>query len=443
MTSTISDEVDLAYAGTSLPDLLDRVGSPTVTIVGLGYVGLPTAVGLAHHGTRVVGFDVSAHRLAAIREQTVDLTPADRERLTTSLNNELLMLTDHADVLRHADAIIICVPTPVDDHLSPDLTALRAACGSVVSHAVPGQVIVLTSTTYVGCTNDLLVKPLEARGLVVGRDVFVAFSPERINPGADALPQESVPRVVGGHTEACAERARRLIKSISQNVHLVSSLEAAEMCKLQENIFRAVNIALANELADVAGRLGLDPIEVLDAAATKPYGFMSFRPGPGVGGHCIPCDPHYLLWQLRGGSVQAPLIEQTMTSIAKRPFQVVDRVVSGLADAGVPRMGARILIAGVTYKPGVEDVRESPALVIIERMLELGMQVEFTDPLVNTLRAGDRQLASRVASRELAESVDFIVLHTRQPHDDLEWLRCSTPVLDTTYGLGFDNCVRL
>lgn len=443
MTSTISDEVDSAYAGTSIPDLLDRVGSPTVAIVGLGYVGLPTAVGLAHHGIRVVGFDVSPRRLAAIREQCVDLTPADRERLTTSLSSELLMLTDHADVLRHVDAIIICVPTPVDDHLSPDLTALRTACSSVVSHAVPGQVIVLTSTTYVGCTNDLLVKPLEARDLVVGRDVFVAFSPERINPGADALPQESVPRIVGGHTEACAEQARRLITSISQNVHLVSSPEAAEMCKLQENIFRAVNIALANELADVAGRLGLDPIEVLEAAATKPYGFMSFRPGPGVGGHCIPCDPHYLLWQLRGGAVQAPLIEQTMASIAKRPYQVVERVVAGLADAGVPRGGARILVAGVTYKPGVKDVRESPALVIIERMLELGMRVEFTDPLVSSLRAGGRQLTSRTATRALAESVDFIVLHTRQPFDDLEWLRCSTPVLDTSYGLGFDNCVRL
>jgi UDP-N-acetyl-D-glucosamine dehydrogenase len=443
MTSTVSDEMDLAYAETALPDLLSRVGSPTVAVVGLGYVGLPTAVGLAHHGTRVVGFDVSRQRLAAIREQTVDLTAADHERLAACLHSDLLLLTDHADVLRRADAIIICVPTPVDDHLSPDLTALRAACSSVVSYAVPGQVIVLTSTTYVGCTNDLLVKPLQARNMTVGRDVFVAFSPERINPGADALPQESVPRVVGGHTEVCAERARRLIRSISQNVHLVSSPEAAEMCKLQENIFRAVNIALANELADVAGRLGLDPIEVLDAAATKPYGFMSFRPGPGVGGHCIPCDPHYLLWQLRGGAVQAPLIEQTMTSIAKRPFQVVDRVVGGLADAGVPRLGARILIAGVTYKPGVEDVRESPALVIIERLLELGMQVEFTDPLVNTLHAGGQRLAAQQPTRELAERVDFVVLHTRQPDDDLEWLRCSTPVLDTSYGLGFDNCVRL
>lgn len=443
MTSTVSETVELPCADTALPTLLQRVGSPTVAIVGLGYVGLPTAVGLAHHGTHVVGFDVSLRRLDAIREQTVDLTDADRVRLATALQHDLLLLTDHADVLRHADAIIICVPTPVDEHLCPDLTALRAACNTVVTNAVAGQVIVLTSTTYVGCTKDLLVTPLQNRGLVVGRDVFVAFSPERINPGADALPQESVPRVVGGYTDACAQRAGRLIRSISQDLHIVTSPEAAEMCKLQENIFRAVNIALANELADVAGRLGLDPIEVLDAAATKPYGFMPFRPGPGVGGHCIPCDPHYLLWQLRGGAVQAPLIEQTMTSIAKRPFHVVDRVIHGLADAGVPRVGARVLVAGVTYKPGVEDVRESPALVIIERMLELGMVVEFTDPLVHSLRAGGRQLHSLPATPELAESVDFIVLHTRQPLDDQEWLRCATPVLDTSYSLGFQNCVRL
>ncbi len=214
--------------------------------------------------------------------------------------------------LRSADAVIVCVPTPVDDHRAPDLGALGSACATVVEYAQPGQLLLLTSTTYVGCTHDLLVEPLRRRGLVAGRDIAVAFSPERIDPANERYPADRVPRVVGGATASCAGRASQVVAAVAPDVHVVSSAEAAEMTKLYENTFRAVNIALANELASVSRTLNLDAMEVIAAAATKPYGFFPFYPGPGVGGHCIPCDPHYLLWQLRALHHRAPLVEEAM-----------------------------------------------------------------------------------------------------------------------------------
>ena len=270
-----------------------------VAIVGLGYVGLPTALALHAAGASVLGIDVSDHRLAAIRNGEADLLPSDRERLALAMNADDFAITGDSLQLSNAAAVIVCVPTPIDQHHTPDLTILRSACSMVVNAAVPGQLLVLTSTTYAGCTRDLLVMPLEEGGLIVGEQINVAFSPERIDPGNDRFAHEDVPRVVGGATEACLAAAQTLLGRYARRVHPVGSLEAAEMTKLLENTFRAVNIALANEFAEACLALDIPVMDVIEAAATKPYGFMPFYPGPGVGGHCIPCDPHYLLWQLR------------------------------------------------------------------------------------------------------------------------------------------------
>src|SRR5690606_8574069 len=265
-----------------------------IAIVGLGYVGLPTALAYHHAGARVLGLEISPQRIASIRAGGADLLPSDQERLGAALDDDGFTISDDATQLSRASAVIVCVPTPVDHHLVPELSMLRAACADVVANAVHGQVLMLTSTSYVGCTQDLLVTPLTERGLTVGTDVSVAFSPERIDPGNDSYEHELVPRVVGGATPSCELRASAVLSRYTARVHRVDSLAAAEMTKLLENTFRAVNIALANEVADICRELDVPVTQVIDAAATKPYGFMAFTPGPGVGGHCIPCDPHYL-----------------------------------------------------------------------------------------------------------------------------------------------------
>lgn len=405
----------------------------TVAVVGLGYVGLPTALALLAAGNEVIGLDVSERRLDAIRAGDVDLLPSDHERLAAHAGNPLFELTADPAVLARAAAVLICVPTPVDQHLVPDLAALAGACATVVEHAVPGQLIMLTSTTYVGTTRDLLVQPLTGRGFTVGEDVFVAFSPERIDPGNARHTQDTTPRVVGGTGEETTRRAAALLARTAPSVHVLPSPEAAEMTKLMENTFRAVNIALANEFAENCRVLGIDPIPVIEAAATKPYGFMPFYPGPGVGGHCIPCDPHYLLWQLRAERTASPLIEAAMTAIATRPRQVVRRVRELLGERGLPTSGARILVVGVAYKPGVADLRESPALEIIEELVADGATVRFSDPLVRTARIGGTVQESVFAPQD--ESWDLVLVHTVHPGADLGWLSGLDNVLDATYRL--------
>jgi nucleotide sugar dehydrogenase len=405
-----------------------------VAVLGLGYVGLPTALGLTAAGGSVIGIDASKARLAAIRAARVDLLPSDLERLRAALGRAEFRLTSDPSVLRHARAVLICVPTPVDPHLTPDLRPLARACASVVEQAVRGQTIVLTSTTYVGTTRDLLVGPLAARGLAAGEDVFVAFSPERIDPGNAAHPQQSVPRVVGGATRVCSRRAAALLGRVAEVVHEVSSPEAAEMTKLYENTFRAVNIALANELDHVSHALDLEVMEVIAAASTKPYGFMPFYPGPGVGGHCIPCDPHYLLWQLRAKRLASPLIERAMTSIAERPAQVVNRIREVLSDAGRGLRGTRVLVVGVAYKPGVEDLRESSALEILDALRGHGTEVAYHDAFVPWIRLGDGAVLESVADPG-GQEWDLVVLHTLHPGVDHGWIAGYANVLDASYRL--------
>jgi nucleotide sugar dehydrogenase len=408
--------------------------TPLIAVVGLGYVGLPTALALRHAGNGVLGIDISEHRLNLIRRRHCDLTPADHERLLVALDQPQFDLTSDESRLSEADAVMICVPTPVDAHRAPDLTALRRACEAVCRHARRGQTIVLTSTSYVGTTRDLLIGPLTEAGFQIGSDICVAFSPERIDPANTTHPQESVPRVLGADNKLCADKARVVVDAIAPSVHIVSSPEAAEMTKLYENVFRAVNVSLANELAEAARVLGLSPTEVIDAAATKPYGFMPFRPGPGVGGHCIPCDPHYLLWQMRPHDQPLPLVERAMASIAARPQRVVERAAELLSQSsGKGLRGARVLLLGVAYKPGVADVRESPALKVIELLREREALVEYHDPLVPVLENGGETMITVPDPR--VRAYDLVIAHTLHPGADYDFLDPAVPVLDCTYRL--------
>jgi nucleotide sugar dehydrogenase len=404
-----------------------------VAVVGLGYVGLPTALGFRDSGRYVLGLDISPERLDAIRCGDVDLLPGDRWRLVGALHSDAFLLTSDPTTLPSADIVVICVPTSVDEHFTPDLRALRSACATVVANARRGQTIVLTSTSYVGTTRELIAGPLEARGLTVGVDVFVAFSPERIDPGRPEHLPLHTPRVVGGITEACTRRAMDALSGLTDaGLHPVRSTDVAELVKLHENSFRAVNIALANETADVCRAFGLDPVEVIEAAATKPYGYLAHLPGPGVGGECIPCDPHYLLWQMRQRRIPVPVMEHAMAAIASRPGKVVMRVVETLAEIGRALREARVMVVGVAYKPGVADLRQSTAIEIINGLLARGMDVYYWDPLVPVLPlATDRMLTSEPAPR--GEDYDLSLVHTLHPGTAHEWLQNSPVVLDATY----------
>ena len=421
------------FAAAALPTVAPfRDDDYDIAIVGLGYVGLPTALAYQHAGARVLGLEISPHRIANIRSGLADLLPSDQLRLEEALHDDRFTISDDPRLLSRADAVIVCVPTPVDQHLVPDLTMLRSACDTVVAHAVPGQLLMLTSTSYVGCTEDLLVTPLAARGLIPGESISVAFSPERIDPGNGSYEHELVPRVVGGATPGCERRAAAVLSRYTACVHPVDSLAAAEMTKLLENTFRAVNIALANEVADICRELDVPVTQVIDAAATKPYGFMPFTPGPGVGGHCIPCDPHYLLWQLRERRVAAPMITQAMNEIAARPARVVERAAQVLSDAGRGLTGSRVLVVGVSYKADVADLRESPALEIIHGLERRGATVAYLDPLCPQARLLDGRTASTVAD-PLAFDPHLVVLHTRHHGLDLSWITEQHLVLDASY----------
>jgi nucleotide sugar dehydrogenase len=405
----------------------DATTVPTVAVVGLGYVGLPTSLALQSAGMPVVGIDISESRLAAIRACRVDMPRRDRVRLGDALHVGRLSVIDRVEAIARADAVVICVPTPVDRHRAPDTTALRAACAAAVTHARAGQTIILTSTTAVGSTRELLIDPLAARGLAAGSDVFVAFAPERINPGDAAAEQTTIPRVLGGATPECTAAAARVLRPIARELHALSSPEAAELTKLYENTFRAVNLAFANEMSSVARHYGLDPIELVEAAATKPYGFLPHHPGPGVGGHCIPVDPHYLIAPLREAGVSAPVTERALDEIDARPAAVADRALEALRGVAGASEGARVLIVGMAYKPGVADARESPAAAIAGRLAAEGVLVEYHDPLVTRTGEYPRVDAPR------PERYHLVVVATVHPGHDYAWLHDCEHVLDATY----------
>jgi nucleotide sugar dehydrogenase len=425
---------DVTAKLTMLPTISpDRAAAPlSVAVVGMGYVGLPTALALHSQGMQVLGIDISPDRIHAIRTGSVDLAESQHAMLARALRADGFRLTTQPAAVRHADTVVVCVPTPIDQHRLPELGPLRTACASVVRHARAGQVIVLTSTSFVGTTRQLLIDPLTERGFEVGTDICVACSPERIDPGVDNHRQHETPRVIGADTLRCVERAAAVIGRLTDQLFAVGSPEVAELAKLYENLFRAVNLALANEIADVCGTLGLDPIEVTAAAATKPYGFLACFPGPGVGGHCIPCDPHYLLWQLRQVALPTPLTELAMTAIAQRPQRVVRRAAEVLSEAGVALADARIVVVGASYKPGVRDLRGSSALEIITGLLRRGARVAYHDPLVPELRLPTGEVLTS-APYPLAADWDLALIHTLHPGVDYAWAADCSLVLDATY----------
>jgi len=403
----------------------------SVAIIGLGYVGLPTALALHNRCRRIIGVDVSQDRLDEIAAHRADLSEPDKVVLNKALSDGTFEMTTTLATMSQADAVIICVPTPVTSDNTPDLTPLRSACASAVSYARPGQILILTSTTFVGATTELLAAPLEDRSMRVGTDVFVAFSPERIDPGNPEHLQRLTPRVVGGTTARCTAEATRVLRQIADVVHPLGSPEVAEAAKLYENIQRAITLALANEFADACRVLDLDPIEVTNAAATKPYSFLAVKPGPGVGGHCIPVDPHYLLWQLRQHDRSSPLIEQAMTLIDRRPGQVVARAEEVLAEARCPLASARILVAGVTYKPGVRDLRQSSAIRLIAKLVSAGADVSYHDPLIPSIRFAGGTMSSTPDPH--GKDYDLAIIHTMHPGVSYDWAGKCVRVLDATY----------
>ncbi len=384
-----------------------------IGIIGLGYVGLPLVVGFAEAGHDVVGVDNDARKIASLRSGVSYVE--DVADTTLGTISERFTATADPQDLAGSDAIIVCVPTPLSANREPDLRALRSAAAMVRSVIRPGQLIALESTTYPGCTRDLLLPVLEDADLRVGEDVFLAFSPERIDPGRTDHTLRTTPKVVGGITDACRERAVEVYREVCDEVVEVSSPEAAELTKLLENVFRTVNIALVNELAMLTDRMGIDIWEVVEAASTKPYGFMRFEPGPGMGGHCLPVDPFYLSWQARKFDLQAEFIELAGKVNQQMPYHCVQKVERALNDQRKAVNGARICLLGVSYKGGVGDTRESPALKIITLLRALGAEVVFHDDFVPELREFDlRNTAFDVA----IDGADAVVIVTEHPGVD-------------------------
>ena len=389
----------------------------SIGIVGLGYVGLPLAVGFAEAGEDVIGVDVDPAKvegLAAGRSHVEDIPD---ERLAPLLGR--VRTTTSFDALHEAEAILICVPTPLNANREPDLGPLLSSARELSRVVRAGQVILLESTTYPGTTRGDLVPILEESGLIAGRDISVAFSPERVDPGRTDYTLRNTPKVLGGLTEECTRRASDIYRRVCDVLVPVSSPEEAEMSKLLENIFRSVNIALVNELAILSDRMGIDIWEVIDAAATKPFGFMRFEPGPGMGGHCLPVDPFYLSWKAREFDMATEFIELAGKVNQHMPYYCLEKIERTLNDVAKPVRGTRVLILGVAYKPGVGDLRESPALKIIRLLRERGGEVAYHDPHVPVLE--DFGLSSVSLDDGLA-SADLAVIVTAHPgvdHDDV------------------------
>ncbi|MFP5361340.1 MAG: nucleotide sugar dehydrogenase [Thermoleophilia bacterium] len=386
-----------------------------IGIIGLGYVGLPLAVAFAEAGHEIVGVDTDYRRASGIARGNSHVEDISDARLAAVLDR--IHTTTRMARLALTDAILICVPTPLTANGVPDLTALIDSATSVANILQAGQLVVLESTTYPGTTRDRVAPILGEAGLVAGVDYNLAFSPERVDPGRTDFTLRTTPKVVGGMTEGCGDRAEALYREICDTVVRVSTPEAAELTKLLENIFRSVNIALVNELWMLADRMGIDIHEVIDAADTKPYGFMRFDPGPGMGGHCLPVDPFYLTWKAREYGLSTEFIELAGKVNHRMPEFCVDKIQRTLNDLGKPARGARILIVGVAYKPGVGDVRESPALRILAQLGELGAQLSYHDPYVPELQQFGLRSAPLAPAAETADVAVIVTAHPSVPHE--------------------------
>lgn len=396
-----------------------------IGVIGLGYVGLPLAVEFGAAGLRVIGFDVDAEKVARLSRGESYISDVASDQVAALAQGGLLEATTDSARLAEPDALCICVPTPLSATRDPDLTFVVNTVAEVARHLRTGQLVVLESTTYPGTTREEVLPRLAATGLEVGRDFFCGYSPERVNPGARDHRFGEVPRIVSGITPACLQVTQALYGTIMSRTVPVSSPEVAEMAKLLENIFRATNISMVNELKLICLRMGIDIWEVISAASTKPYGFMPFYPGPGLGGHCIPIDPFYLSWRARAFGVNARFIELAGEINTAMPEFVVHRVMEALNSQGKALKGRRVLVLGASYKPNVGDTRESPAVRIMELLQTAGAEVCYHDPYVPRLpkmRHSKLALSSVELTEEEVRQADCVVIATDHDQYDYQWI---------------------
>jgi UDP-N-acetyl-D-glucosamine dehydrogenase len=403
-----------------------------VSVIGLGYVGLPLAVEYARAGFRVTGLDIDAEKVRIVNEGRSYIRDIPDEEVKPLVAEKRLRATTSSSVLKDADILSICVPTPLSKTKNPDVSFILSAGGEIRRHLRPGQLIILESTTYPGTTEELIRPMLEESGLKAGVDFFLAFSPERIDPGNAEYQIRNTPKVVGGVTGRCLRYSRLFYEQVVDHVVPVSSTRTAEMVKLLENTFRSVNIGLVNEVALMCDVLDIDVWEVIDASSTKPFGYMKFYPGPGLGGHCIPIDPHYLSWKLKSLNYYARFIELAGEINANMPHYVVEKITRGLNRRKMSVNGSRILLLGVSYKKDIDDLRESPALDVMRILQEMKGKVLYNDPYVPELRLDGTVLKSRRITPSLLESVDCVTITT--DHTDYDYpmiVRHAPFVVDT------------
>ena len=404
----------------------------TAAVIGLGYVGLPLAMEIAAAGFHVIGIDLDRNKINTLKEGKSYILDVPEKTVADAVLAGKFVPTSDFSALATCDTVSICVPTPLSKSRDPDISFILSATEEIRKYLHPGQLIVLESTTYPGTTDELIVPELENSGLKVGSDFFVAFSPERIDPGNASFNTHNTPKIVGGITPECTEIARLFYSAFIERVIPVSSTKCAEMVKLLENTFRSINIGMVNELALMCDLLGVDVYEVIDAAATKPFGFSAFYPGPGLGGHCIPIDPHYLAWKLKALNFQARFIGLAAEINGMMPSVVATMVADGLNRASKAIRGSKVMILGVAYKKNVSDCRESPALDVMRLLSEKGAILSYNDPLVPTLRLGGKLLKSVDATpAEIAKHDCVIILTDHSVYDIGKIVEAAQLVVDT------------
>lgn len=432
-------------AKTGLIEKLNR-REAIIGIVGLGYVGLPLLLRYVEAGYTVVGFDIDVEKVEILKRGGTYIEHISADSIKRAVNG--FEATNDFARVREVDAIIICVPTPIDEHREPDLSFVIGTTESIAPYLRQGQIVSLESTTYPGTTDEELQPRIHSTGLVVGEDVFLVFSPEREDPGNTSFSTRTIPKVVGGITSHCKDVGVALYKGVIDTVVPVSSAKVAEMTKLLENIHRAVNIGLVNEMKIVADKMGIDIHEVIRAASTKPFGFVPYFPGPGLGGHCIPIDPFYLTWKAKEFGVNTRFIELAGEVNSNMPAWVVEKIAQALNDSWKPVKGSRVLVLGIAYKKNVDDMRESPAVEIMELLLKRGAQVEYSDPHVPVfprMRKHTFDLTSVELSSEKLATYDCVVVATN--HDKFDWasiVKSARLIVDTrgVYATGLHNVVK-
>ncbi|HEY2381693.1 MAG TPA: nucleotide sugar dehydrogenase [Terriglobia bacterium] len=442
-------ENDVTVKTDAYLELEEKIKTKTARfgVIGLGYVGLPLGLTLSDAGFNVTGIDIDTNRVDAITAGRSYITDIGDRQLQKAISEKRFHATTDLSEIRNLDAVSICVPTPLRKTKDPDMSYIISAADAIAKELRPGQLIILESTTYPGTTEELVLPALEAGGLRVGQDFFLAFSPERVDPGNGKYATKDIPKVVGGTTPRCADLAAMLYGSAMKQIVPVTSTRVAEMVKLLENTFRSVNIALANEIALMCSHMKIDVWEVIKGAASKPFGFMPFYPGPGLGGHCIPIDPLYLEWKSKIDGFESRFIGLADKVNSGMPRFVVTRAMELLNERGKAMRGSKVHVLGVTYKKDISDSRESPALEVIKLLAGLGAEVSYSDPYVSSLRLDGRSIDAVRPSREVLAGCDLAMIITNHTaFDYAEILRNAPVVFDTrnaTEGMKANNLVRL